>query len=315
MPIEIPATRQVYTAEEVDTRLAGIQGSIDEHGGRIGALENASGGYTGQVVLTPSDPWEEVITLHDGNGSITLADGQYIASAPITPTARKLAIQSATMGGATIQARWDLVPGTGLLLYNLDLRPPPSDRLMFADLSWVEMRDCNVLASAANIDVLMLYNHGELRITSRDRVSTWEIGPGVTADVLDLDSGAALKVVGNVTDNDVRFNLHSGFGADARLFTLDNASAVFAGFRVYSYSTGPAGRGIEARRNSRLTIQDTGNRLQGLRFGIMARQCSTGHIDGITITECDAGVWQRDGGQIVMGTGVVFGTNQTNVST
>ena len=79
-------------------------------------------GYGDNLALTPADDWQTIIEVYDGNGVITLADGDYVATRRLKPRGKPF-LRGVTLGGATINANWEFLQGTGARLWEINLVP------------------------------------------------------------------------------------------------------------------------------------------------------------------------------------------------
>lgn len=257
------------------------------------------------IILTPADPWAAAIRDHDGDGTIYLADGDYEATCPVTIGARTCRVQAQNLAGARVTARWNLACQE-ITLVGLDLFPPPAgNRLLMTKLAYLELDDCRVDALAADIDLLCSINGGVLRVTSHARESVWDIGAGVRTDVLDLDSGAALKGIRwRMNFLDVAANLNG--------IVLDASKGMLADFRSFGSGNGTM---IVARRASTLVFQGLNSRIQNVNRGILATQQSRVHASKapsskIVVRDCAIGMQDNDGGRVTYADGaVVFAGN------
>lgn len=264
---------------------------------------------SGEVLQSPSDDWQGSISCHDGSGTIKLVDGIYTATDILKVKSPKTRVESQNMGGATIVGGWEILSGQGLSLDKLNLKPPSGKRLMLMENGWVQIRDCYVDASSFTASILVQTVGGVFRLDSRYRVSTWDIGAGITGDVFDFDEGTAIKIVGNVNPpNDVRINVDQNQNAtlSANVFALDQSNLMAAGLRMYAKGTPQTNkiRAIDARRGSHVTFQDSNNRIQGFDIGITVRQNSHASLQGITLRDAGYAALYVDGaGKISWDTG------------
>ena len=212
--------------------------------------------YSGNITVSPSDPWERIIKRHAGDGVITLQDGTYTASAVLTGFySNNLDIRAANLGGAEIVANWAFENKKVDLLY-MDLTPKDdSTAWLVQQGGYIGLRDTQTDMSthATQKGTLGQIVDGHFHVTAQLRDCTFYVGDNLTSQIFDIDSGASIKFVGYDPATLVKLDYT---GTDCQYALILDASG---GLLTGTHITGPGkavttGNAIALRRCSTLTF-------------------------------------------------------------
>jgi hypothetical protein len=261
--------------------------------------------YSGNITLSPSDPWERIFKRHAGDGVITLQDGTYTASAVLTGFySNSLDIRAQNVGGAEIVANWALENKKIDLLY-MDLTPKDdSTAWLVQQGGYLGLRDTQTDMSGHTTQKATLGQivDGHFHVTAFSRDCTFHVGDRLTAQIFDVDSGASLKFVGYGTE----VGYTPGHYIDLSFSGTDCAAAIIMdvshGLFTGTHFTGPgkavsSGNGLLLRRGSSICM---GN---GVAFTDFYHACRIiaggyGHMFQGDFTDCtyafrkDSGLWE-----------------------
>lgn len=246
---------------------------------------------TGDITVDNATDLQSAIETHDGNGTITVADGTYTITDRLLPTASMLRLEAENTGGATINANWQLTNFTGLYAVGLNLAPDdPTDIWLRATQAYVDFTDIQFDGSAVTNQLLGSINMSDFRLRATDRDCTFTLGAS-GQEGFDCDSSTNIKVNGNTSANRVIMTTSAGNA----MIVLDQANLVADGLELVD--TGGSAIGINARRNSSVTLQGTGNNLiDGFSRGLILRQNSNSNIAGTTFDGNSTAVQNLSGG-------------------
>ncbi|ARJ70432.1 hypothetical protein B0A89_13090 [Paracoccus contaminans] len=258
-------------------------------------------GYGDDLTLTPADDWKTIIEVYDGNGVITLADGDYVATRKLTPKGRLIQITGATLGGARVTASWSLGAGTRSVWTGWNwIIPADASLSVRATQAALSMTDMVVDGSSLGLSGVQLFQMigGDLSFTASARDFEVRLGPGITAGI-GIDRGS-LKVAGNTTAARVKI-LDDGSSNQRNCIALNQGSSIEgSGLHIINTAGNKNGIGILARRAATISIQDASsdNRFEGLYRGIIVRQKATAHIAGALFKSCREAARRMEGGQV-----------------
>lgn len=245
--------------------------------------------YTGNISVTPSDPWQDIIRYHDGDGSITFKAGVYVAVGDITiKCARSLDVRSEVLGGALIVGRWAYA-NCALTLVGFDLDAGPTGLFAIKD-SYFDAYDLNVNLSetGAQFDTLGQFSGGVCRFSARNRNTVFDVKSRCKIQLFDIDSCHYKWAAGS---GEQRIQLL--FQNKITGIVLDAAQGLFTGTEIFGPGKG-LGSGIELRRQSTACLSVM-NRFENLAVGLRTRQGARAFLDDGIFRNCTSALRKLHG--------------------
>ena len=254
---------------------------------------------TGNVTVSSSSDLEFALNNHDGNGQITVVNGNYTMTGLIQPIAARLDVEAENLGGATIEGNWRFNQGTGARLVGLNLEPLDNADFWLRSLgaNIIEFEDTKFDGPNITADQLGFFKQAFVTMRARDRDCTFTMGPNCR-EGLDME-GSFLKTVGNINAGNMVILTMAATANSHALLTLQQTNAVFAGVELRCTNTGN-NRGIDLARGSTATFQDdVGGLVSGFDRGIIARDISrVGIRDAFTASNNNIVFSIQHGGEI-----------------
>ena len=268
-------------------------------------------GLGDSFTLTPSDDWQSIIEAYDGVGTITLSDGVYTATRRLKPRGKPF-LRAATLGGATINANWEFLQGTGVRFWEIDLVPQDEvDLWLRATMAYVDFRDVRIMAANVRFTMAQFAScaFSDIRFTASQRDLNIDLGPNI-GEGWDFDSSTNVKVAANTTDKRVRLLNRVPAGSQRQFWVFDQSRMICDGLNTLNPLGVVGGIGISARRGTMLTFQQSEaaldgphNTITGQVRAMILRQNSQASFQGSRITGNDRGIQTQDGGSFSFAAG------------
>jgi hypothetical protein len=158
--------------------------------------------YTGNITVSSSGPWREIIENYGGGGAITLEAGEYdLAGVTMfIQNGVNMTVRSSFPLGATFTGGQIVVNGGNTTFTNILFEAPATTSSMFILRGGMTlMIDCDLdtTGSLSDSGIQMVGAQLNLRASLRD--STFTISPTLTQQMIDADLGSAVKIVGTTT--------------------------------------------------------------------------------------------------------------------
>lgn len=303
--------------------------SLSTQDSRVAAIElnvrptHRQWGYGDTFTIKPTDDWQSIIEAYDGTGTITLANGEYVATRRLKPRGKPF-LRAATLGGVRVVANWEFLQGTGARFWEIDMTAQDkADLWLRATMAYVDFRDVLIDAADPSFAPSQWAScaASDIRFTASLRDVLIDLGPNV-AEGWDFDSGTNVKVAANTNDKRVKLLNRVPDGSSRQMWVFDQSRMICDGLHVINPNTGVRGGiGISARRGSVMTFQQSDaatdgphNRITEQLRGLILRQNSTASFQGSYVALNNIGIQTQDGGfASYKAGGLTFSGNTTDV--
>lgn len=231
--------------------------------------------YTGNLTVSPTDPWREIIENYGGGGAIDLTPGIYdLGGVAMTiQNGTNITIRSTFPIGAAIRnGRIDINSGNNTLT-NIRFEAPATGGGMFNLRGGLtQMVDCDVDGTLSTADSVIQMTGAQLNLRASLRDSIFTIGPSVIQQMIDADMGSAIKIIGSALiqgDSGKWVKCVFAPGTKGKSFlTLDTSKAFVSSLWIKG-NPDASGSGIAVRRLSTCTFA-AANKFELLAQGIVA---------------------------------------------